>query len=209
MNKSWNEMYAIDVSEFCDERDKIKYLNWAKCKKLLHDNGAKVVYFEPLTNSNGSTLFMSDEAFVDKDGKVNRCYEVRVKIVIDDLEFVQNYPLLNGNVPVKDNSLNQLRLSNAQARAFVKGVAIRTGLGFQLWCEHDETTTDDRTPLTAGDMQRLKALAQEEYTRIVAQKKMSGEDIVNALGLASFDTLKGKFAQFDEMQKFILDLQKL
>lgn len=209
MIKSWNEMYSIDVSEFCDERDKIKYLNWAKCKKLLHDNGAKVVYFEPLTNDNGSTLFMASEAFVNKDGKVNRCYEVRVKIVIDDLEFVQNYPLLNGNNPVMDNSLNQLRLSNAQARAFVKGVAIRTGLGFQLWCEHDETTTDDRTPLNALDMQRLKALAQEEYTRIVTQKKLSGEDIVKELGLASFDTLKAKFAQFDELQKFILDLQKL
>ena len=96
MLKSWNEMRKIDVLPFCDKREakddrgqriEVPYLNWARCKELLHQNGAEVVYFEPCVNANGSSLFMSDQVFTDKNGVTNRCYEVRVKIVIDDLEF--------------------------------------------------------------------------------------------------------------------------
>lgn len=152
MLKSFNELRKIDVLPYCEKREtkdergkkiEVPYLNWAKCKDLLHENGAEVVYFEPLVNTNGSTLFMTDIPFKDSKGNTNRCFEVRVKIVIDDLEFVQNYPLLNGMYVVREDTINQLRLSNAQARAFVKGVAIRTGLGFQLWLSDDETTRPD------------------------------------------------------------------
>ena len=150
--KSYNELRKIDVLPYCDKRETkddkgkkvmVPYLNWAKCKDLLHENGAETVYFEPLVNENGSTLFMTDIPFKDSKGNSNRCFEVRVKIVIDDLEFVQNYPLLNGMYVVREDNINQLRLSNAQARAFVKGVAIRTGLGFGLWLTEDETTQRD------------------------------------------------------------------
>jgi hypothetical protein len=44
---------------------------------------------------------------------------------------------MNGTNPVKDNSMSQQRVYNAQARAFVKGVAIHTGLGFKLWLDDD------------------------------------------------------------------------
>lgn len=150
--KSYSELRKIDVLPYCEQREtkddkgktiKVPYLNWAKCKDLLHENGAEVVYYEPLVNENGSTLFMTDIPFADSKGNLNRCFEVRVKIVIDDLEFVQNYPLLNGVYVVREDTINQLRLSNAQARAFVKGVAIRTGLGFGLWVNDDETTQKD------------------------------------------------------------------
>lgn len=151
--KPYSELRKIDVMPFCEQREtkddkgktiKVPYLNWAKCKDLLHENGAEVVYFEPLVDERtGSTLFMTDVPFVDAKGNKNRCFEVRVKIVIDDLEFVQNYPLLNGMYVVREDTINQLRLSNAQARAFVKGVAIRTGLGFGLWVTDDETIQND------------------------------------------------------------------
>lgn len=150
--KPYSELRKIDVLPYCEQREnkdengkkiKVPYLNWAKCVDLLHENGAEVVYYEPLANENGSTLFMTDIPFADSKGNLNRCFEVRVKIVIDDLEFVQNYPLLNGVYVVREDTINQLRLSNAQARAFVKGVAIRTGLGFGLWVNDDETTQKD------------------------------------------------------------------
>lgn len=137
--KSFKELYEIDVQPYCEQREakddkgnkiKVPYLNWARCKQLLHENGAQVVYFEPCVNEQGSSLFMSDAVFTDKNGITNRCYEVRVKIVIDDLQFEAQFPLMNGSNPVKDNSLTQQRLWNAQTRAFVKGVAMRTGLGF-------------------------------------------------------------------------------
>lgn len=149
----YEELVKIDVLPYCEQREtkddrgrkiKVPYLNWAKCKELLHEHGAKEVYFEPLVNERtGSTLFMTDIPFTDSKGNLNRCFEVRVKIVIDDLEFVHNYPLLNGIYVVREDTINQLRLSNAQARAFVKGVAIRTGLGFNLWVKDDETTQSD------------------------------------------------------------------
>ena len=153
MLKPYSEMRKIDVLPYCEEREtknekgktvKVPYLNWAKCKDLLHENGAEVVYFEPLVNDNGSTLFMTDIPFTDSKGNHNRCFEVRVKIVIDDLEFIQNYPLLNGMYVVREDTVNQLRLSNAQARAFVKGVAIRTGIGFGLWVANDETAKTEQ-----------------------------------------------------------------
>ena len=53
---------------------------------------------------------------------------------------------MNGSNPVKDNSMSQQRVWNAQTRAFVKGVAMRTGLGFDLWLGKDveaESTEDD------------------------------------------------------------------
>ena len=96
MLKSYKELREIDVLPFCEERETkdergkkvmVPYLNWAKCKDLLHENGAEVVYYEPLVNENGSTLFMTKDAFVDSKGNRNRCFEVRVRIVIDDLEF--------------------------------------------------------------------------------------------------------------------------
>ena len=88
--KSFLEMEKLDISKHLKKRDGADYLPWGTCKQLLHDNGAEKVTFEPLYNSNGSTLFMSDIAFIDKNGIANRCYEVRVKVNIDDMEFIQN-----------------------------------------------------------------------------------------------------------------------
>ena len=119
MIKSYSEMRKIDVLPLCEKRKakddrgkdiEVPYLNWAKCMDLLHENGAEVVYFEPCVNANGSSLFMSDQVFTDSRGNTNRCYEVRVKIVIDDLIFEAQYPLMNGSNPVKYNSLTQQRV---------------------------------------------------------------------------------------------------
>lgn len=182
MLKPYSELRRIDVLPFCEEREtkddkgksiKVPYLNWAKCKDLLHENGAEVVYYEPLIDERtGSTVFMTNDAFVDSKGNRNRCFEVRVKIVIDDLEFVQNYPLLNGVYVVREDTINQLRVSNAQARAFVKGVAIRTGLGFGLWVSGDETAQqkDDSENLYFHDILKIK----ERVERLITIKMDDG-----------------------------------
>ena len=121
MIKTFTEMMKVDVSKYLKERDGSKYLPWARCKELLHLNGAETVYFEPCTNDNGSSLFMSDQTFTDKNGITNKCYEVRVKITIDSDVFYMQTPVMNGGNPVKDNSMTQQRVWNAQTRAFVKG----------------------------------------------------------------------------------------
>lgn len=142
-NKTFNEMMAVDVRPYVKARDGADYLPWATCKHLLHQNGAENVMFWPVPGPDGSTLRMSKESFADKNGAVNRCYEVLVHIKVDDLEWETVYPVLNGNNPVKDNSMSQLRVHNAIRRAFVKGVAERTGLGFSLWLDVDDLPDEE------------------------------------------------------------------
>lgn len=218
MLKSYEELRKIDVLPYCEYRDardesgkkiKVPYLNWAKCKDLLHENGAKQVYFEPLLNSNGSSLFMTTEAFVDSKGNKNRCFEVRVKIAIDELEFTQNYPLLNGVYVVREDTINQLRLSNAQARAFVKGVAIRTGLGFGLWLKEDEITPKSEVEdLYFHDIIKIR----ERVQRILTVKLDAGlteDGIAEALGLDSKEDINERLRQYGKLANFEKAIQEI
>lgn len=217
MLKPYSELRKVDVLPHCDKREarndkgqkiEVPYLNWAKCKELLHENGAEKVYFEPCVNANGSSLFMSDQVFTDSKGNTNRCYEVRVKIVIDELEFEAQFPLMNGSNPVKDNSLTQQRLWNAQTRAFVKGVAMRTGLGFGLWVDGDET--DDKTPeqdLNAHNLFAIKERMQQAYTRAI-KKGMTTGDIAHRLDMSE-EEVRVVFTYFDQLNRFEQKLNAL
>lgn len=200
MLKSFNEMRQIDVSPYVEQRDGVDYLNWARCKQLLHDNGAEVVYFEPCTNENGSSLFMSDEVFTDSKGNTNRCYEVRVKITIDELTFEAQFPLMNGSNPVKDNSMSQQRVWNSQTRAFVKGVAMRTGLGFDLWLKDIESvsTEDD---LSKHHIFAIKERFQQEYTKVLRDKHLTTKEIAERCAMSE-DEVKVLFTFFDQLDRF-------
>ena len=215
MLKPYAELRKIDVLPFCEMREakddkgkliKVPYLNWAKCVDLLYQYGAEKVFFEPCTLPNGSSLIMSDEKFEDKNGIVNRCYEVRVKITIDDLEFESQFPLMNGSNPVKDNSLTQQRVWNAQTRAFVKGVAMRTGLGFDLWI-NDDTGIDGEEDLSKHKIMKIKERMQISYTKAI-KKGMSTKDIADKLGMSE-DEVKVVFTYFDQLDRFEKKLNAL
>ena len=211
MLKPYNELVKIDVKPFCDMREakddngrkiEVPYLNWAVCKKLLHDNGAEKVFFEPCVNQNGSSLFMADQVFTDKNGVTNRCYEVRVKITIDELIFEAQFPIMNGSNPVKDNSITQQRLWNAQTRAFVKGVAMMTGLGFNLWI--DEEHNDSKTLREEEDLSiHSLAKCKQRLTELVTAKINSGiplNVIADRVGLDE-ESLRAKFGLYNELAK--------
>ena len=215
MIKSFTEMRKIDVMPFCEMREakddngktiQVPYLNWAKCKDLLHQHGAEKVVFEPVTCPNGSSLIMSDASFLDKNGVANRCYEVRVKVTIDDLVFESQFPLMNGPNPVKDNSLTQQRVWNAQTRAFVKGVAIHTGLGFDLWL-NDVTGAEQEEDLTKHSLDAIKMRFQQTYTKKL-QKHMSVKTIAEGLNMTE-DEVRVIFTYFDQLKRFEAALQKL
>ena len=215
MLKSFNELRKIDVRPYCEMREakddngrkiEVPYLNWAKCKDLLHQHGAEKVIFEPVTGPNGSSLIMADAEFTDKNGVVNRCYEVRVRVTIDDLVFESQFPLMNGSNPVKDNSLTQQRLWNAQTRTFVKGVAIHTGLGFDLWL-NDATGAEQEDDLTKHSLDAIKMRFQQTYTSKL-QKHMSVHDIAVGLNMTE-DEVKVIFTYFDQLKRFEAALQKL
>lgn len=205
--KSYAEMRKVDVTPYLEKRDGNDYLNWARCKELLHANGAEKVYFEPCVNEHGSSLFMSDVTFTDSKGNTNRCYEVRVKITIDDETFEAQYPLMNGSNPVKDNSMSQQRVWNAQTRAFVKGVAMRTGLGFELWLNNmDEIDTEE--DLTKHSIHAIKERVQQEYTMALRRKKLSVRDIAEGVGMTE-DEVKVIFTFFDQIDRFEQKLRNL
>lgn len=137
MLKPYDEMRKVDVRPYCEERDGLSYLNWAKCIDLLHIHGAEKVFWTPIPAENGNSLRMTDTVFTDKNGVTNRCYETRIKVVVDDCEWEMQTPVLNGANPVKDNSMTQQRVWNSMCRAFVKCIAINTGLGFDLWLKEE------------------------------------------------------------------------
>lgn len=199
-NKSFSEMMNIDVSPYVKQRDGADYLNWAMCKKLLHDNGAEVVTFYPVPSLDGSTLRMSNATFVDKNGMANRAYEVLVHIKVDDIEWDIAYPVLNGNNPVKDNSMSQLRVHNAVRRAFVKGVAERIGLGFSLWLDEDDFPQEETEDLSIHNIMKIRQRVQELVTEKINQG-IPFNVIADRLGMDE-ESVRAKFAVYSELANF-------
>ena len=182
MLESYEELRKVDVMPFCEPRDGFYYLNWAKCIELLHDHGAEKVFFEPIPDEKtGSSLRMTETAFTDKSGNTNRCYETRIRVVIDDLEFEMQTPVMNGTNPVKDNSMNQNRVWSSMCRAFVKGVAIHTGLGFSLWLKeethkgdfNDDVPVEDR-PADQAQIKVLKHYAENFHLDLDKWLELNG-----------------------------------
>ena len=199
-DKSFEEMMKIDVMPYVKQRDGADYLGWAMCKRLLHDNGAEVVMFYPIPASDGSTLRMCTASFVDKNGFANRAYEVLVHIKVDNIEWDIAYPVMNGNNPVKDNSMSQLRVHNAVRRAFVKGVAERLGLGFSLWLDEDDLPEEETEDLSKHSIMKVRQRVQE----LVTQKINQGiplNVIADRLGLDE-ESLRAKFAVYNELANF-------
>ena len=206
MLKSWNEMRALDISKYVKKRDGADYLPWASCLKLLYENGAENVRIIPVSNEKGSSLFMSDQTFTDKNGVTNRCYEVRVLVYIDDKDYTISYPVMNGIAPVRDNLMNQNSVHKAQMRAFVKCVAINTGLGFDLWLD-DADIEDDKDDLSKHSLFAIKERMQIAYTKAI-KKGMSTRDIAAKLEMTE-DEVRVVFTYFDQLNRFEQKLNAL
>ena len=208
MKKTYAELRKIDVTPYVKKRDGADYLPWGTVVDLLHEYGeAEVVFWKPVYNKDGSSLFMSDQSFVDKNGVSNRCYEVRIEITVDDDVFEYSYPLLNGINPVKDNSLNQNVVYKAMARAFVKAIALRYGLGFSLWAKDEIEDTEESEDLSKHHLWAIKERFQQEYTRLI-RKGMSTTEIAEALEMTT-DEVKLHFSFFDSLDRFEKKMQKL
>ena len=197
MLKSWNEMCNLDISKYVKQRDKADYLPWSSCLKLLYENGAEKVEIVPQLTDDGSSLFMSEQTFTDKNGGVNRCYEVHVAVHIDGNRYFISYPVMNGINPVRDNLMNQNAVHKAQMRAFVKCVAINTGLGFNLWLD-DSDIEDSGEDLTKHNIYAIRERMQQAYTKLlkkgmttkeIADKLRTNESTINYMLTKSFDDL--------------------
>lgn len=197
---TFKELMDYDISHFVQSRDGIDYLPWANCKAILHELGANTVFFEPLTDpATHSSLFMTDKEFTDKSGNINRVYEVAVRITIDDDVFDMRTPVMNGANPVKDNSMSQQRVWASQCRAFVKGVAMRTGLGFGLWVKGDieAAMTED---LGGHNIMKILERVRQEYTALLVNG-WSVDEIAKAMDMAE-EEVKAYFGYFSMIDKF-------
>lgn len=216
MLKSYDELRKIDVTPYCEKREakdesnkkiEVLYLNWAKCVSLLHENGAEQVYFVPLVNEKGSSLFMSDISFKDSGDKENRCYETRIEIHIDDKIYIMHSPVMNGTNPVKDNSMSQQRVWNSICRSFVKGVAIYTGLGFDLWLKEEDTETKTIKEDIHHDIMQIRERVFEKVTTL-NKKDKSLSDIATSLNKTE-DEIKNYLNQYKILFAFEANLDVL
>ena len=205
--KSWKEMCDLDISKYVKKRDGATYLPWASCLMLLYENGAERVVFRPLTNEFGSSLFMCEKTFEDKNGNKNNCYEVRVEVAIDGSVYGISYPVMNGINPVRDKAMNQNAVHKAQMRAFVKCVAINTGLGFKLWMDESDIEADD--DLTKHSVFAIRERMQQKCTELV-KKGMSTKEIAQKLGINEQSLLQYYLGGvFDEIYRVEQEMAKL
>jgi hypothetical protein len=106
---------------------------------------------------------------------------------------------MNGNNPVKDNTMNQLRVHNAIRRAFVKGVAERIGLGFSLWLDEDDLPVEETEDLSKHSLAKCK----QRLTELITYKINSGLPLnvmADRLGLDE-ESLRGKLSLYNELAK--------
>ena len=204
--KSWNEMRQLDISKYVKKRDGADYLPWSECLKLLYENGAEKVTIRTMTDDNGSSLFMSDQVFTDKNGCTNRCYEVRLEVIIDGSTYSFSYPVMNGIAPVRDILMNQNAVHKAQMRAFVKCVAINTGLGFDLWRD-DADIENDVEDLSKHNLWAIKERVLQSYTRAI-KKGLSTKEIASKLEMSE-EEIKVIGTYFDAINRFEQKLSAL
>jgi hypothetical protein len=205
MLKPFKELRELDVKEFCKFRERkdedgkkvqIPYRPWAKCLGLLYDNGAERVRFRALPAPDGSYLFCGEEAvsqkkIYGKNGEVsyeerrNSCYFVTVEVEIDGDVNVMPYPVMNGTAVVYNETLNQLRVSNSIQRAFVKCVAVNTGLGISLWEDDKETEDHGKQPdvITAA----TPMVCKDHIDQMVTDKIKKGLAFPDLLSMLSIN----------------------
>ena len=205
MLKSFNELSKVDVTPYIEKRDGADYISWTSVVKLLHEHGASKVWWDTIQSPSGHSIFMTDQVFADKNGKTNRCYEIRVKLQVDDDEFTYTYPIMNGIHPVKDDLMNQVAVEKAKQRALVKAVAIRYGLGVNVWAKDEiEDDTDD---IYKHSIKAIEERTPILYTRLI-RKGMTTNDIAHALNKTP-DEVKTIFTFFAQLDRFEQDLTKL
>lgn len=207
---SYDELRKIDVSKWTEDRDGAEYLNWAKCVDLLHENGAEKVEFKPIVNEKtGTSLFMTEQEFTDRNGIINRCYETEIEITVDNDIWRFRGPVMNGGNPVKDNSMSQQRLWNCQCRLFVKAIALRTGLGFDLWLKDELKSEKDNweDDLSKHNIFKIKERCQQIYTQKM-KEGLTTKEIAEKLHKTE-DEVKAIFSYFDTLNNFERDLANI
>lgn len=205
MLKSFIELYNLDVREHIKERivtGKVttEYIPWMDVVVLLHKNGAESVKYGNIYAEDGHSLFM-------KDGK---CPEVHVFVEIDGDRREASYPVIKGSFAIKPDNIDQLQVSNATQRAFVKCVATNWGLGLKVW-QKEEQDEEKNAPkdLSAHSLGAIR----ERLNLLVSSKLQMGysmEDLYEITGFdkATFDAVKSYFVIINKLEGVLQKITK-
>jgi hypothetical protein len=188
MLKPFNELIKLDLSNEVQKRPVNKkgditldYLEWANCIKLLYEHGAEKVKYGMKYNENGYPCFYNH---------AGEAPFVRVWVEIDGERYEEDYPVINGIYPVSNP--NQLDITKAKQRGFVKAVAINTGLGLSLWIKEEEVLNNDpeiQKELQKNDNKSLNDQITAKFAQ--ALQKVGDKDML-------YDLLQ---SNTEEMQK--------
>jgi hypothetical protein len=136
--KKFMDLYAVDVSKHTRKKGQFDYVEWAKVLVLLYENGAERVQFysEPVIK------------LANKDLPYIRCH-----VIIDAESYYSDYPIIENNQSPKMEAVSQMQVHKAEARGFVKCIAINTGLGLQLWMKEESILDEvkERTSFTTPE----------------------------------------------------------
>jgi len=140
MLKKFNELFELNLKDEVMQKPATKngkvvldVLEWANCLQLLYKNGAENVKYGSYLNDNGYPCFYNlqgENPFV------------RVWVEIDTNRFEIEFPVINGIYSIANPS--NLEIHKSQQRAFVKAVAINTGLGLKLWIKEEKEINDNK-----------------------------------------------------------------
>ncbi|MBQ8768839.1 MAG: DUF1071 domain-containing protein [Oscillospiraceae bacterium] len=198
MLKPFIELYNLDVKDHIKERvvtGKVttEYIPWMDVVVLLHKNGAESVKYGNIYAEDGHSLFM-------KGGK---CPEVHVFVEIDGDRREASYPVIKGSFAIKPDNMDQLQVSNATQRAFVKCVATNWGLGLKVW-QKEELEAEKNAPKDLSEhsifaiRDRLNQLASSRY-----QMGYSTEELCKKIGVTVdiFTAVKSYFPIIDQIEE--------
>lgn len=212
MLKPFNDLIKLDIKDYIEkkpnfvwdkkegkykEKGSFDYLNWAKAIMLLYEHGAEEVNYRPLKNEAGHSLFMNPSLLADG---LDGCPEVRVWVKVDDREGEFSYPLARGASIVKKDKMTALDVHVCQQRALVKGIAILTGLGLNLWAKEDlskENIEDGEASIDKTKIQAIEMLAKRKGVPI--------KQILNKCRIDSLDEMK--LEQFVTSQELLMKME--
>ena len=155
----WKEMSAIDVSEFVKSRGvgnrTLSWIPWGDCLAILQTHYPEFEYeFPPVT--------------LYPDGSA----EVECSVSIGEISRTVALPVMDHRfdaiVAGPDSSPSSRDINDGRWRAFVKCVAILTGLGFQLYRDGSAVPV----PVKTKPVKRKKAPAaeQKKTTTVIREK---------------------------------------
>ena len=215
MLKPFNELMDLDVSKYISKKPTFKYnkatgkteqtgkfldyLSWVDVLTLLYQNGAEKVRYGNIVNEHGHSLFLSGDSLP----------EVRIYLEIDQDRYEMTYPVIEGSSDVKMDKIMQSDIHNATQRAFVKCVAINTGLGISLWKkEEEEKQSSPKFDESMHSIQVCIDRVKKKYGSAVSSYG-SERDVNEAAGVTSkqlktiFDVSRNLLVLEDRLDKMV------